>query len=271
MTVLLQDLLQDADGVLLENHASLTWHKAGSSGLVFASNTLVKSGAPSSFYRVVEDPGTRLLRVSAIVKVKESITESALGGVSACHDAVDGTAGYYFGIRSDGPVGSVRLFGWDALGSDLFPEESADYPIGLDDTEITIMLEVTATQVIGYVAGVAVISVTDASLAGTLVGLIGGWEASADNLYIKGPFTVQDLVDTPVAEECFPDTTTVVDDPADVTLSCLSDPATPTFTVPAPQYDIVLDDSCIPAGSLVDASWLVGDGSSVGEPDLVVG
>lgn len=240
MATLLSDLLQDSDGVLLQDHVGgITWHKAGSGDYTFASNKLVK-GAGTGFYRATEDPGTRLVRVIGSVHVLESAFESAVGGVSACHSDVDGTAGYYFGIRSDGPIGSVRLFGWDDVGADLFPEESADYDVAIEDTDIELTLEITETEVKGYVNDELKITVTDASLAGTLVGLIGGWEdPGAEGMRMLGPFSVEDSVVT-------------VDPEAEFTFLVNHRAKTVSFK------DLSTDSD----GSIVSWEWNLGDGNT---------
>lgn len=263
MAVLLSDLLQDDDDVLLQNHSGLTWHKAGSGDLKFSSNTLIKVSG-TIFYRAEEDPGTRLVRVSLTVHPLNSTFQSAFTGVSACHAGLDAVAGYYFGIRSDDPSDSVRLFGWDEDGNDIFTEEMTAYDPNLEDTDIEVTLEITETEVRGYVNDVLKITVVDATLVGTLVGLLGGWSTQGgEGMHLQGPFTVEGSVEEPVPAECFPDTSTAVSDPVVPTYDC-ADGAVTTFVEPTVLTQIVLDDSCIPAGTLEDYSWIIGDGADVG-------
>jgi hypothetical protein len=199
-TVVLSDTLEDVAGTLLEDHVPVgsptpfTWSKQGSQSIAIrAGNKLRSVGSGTEFYRASVDVGSADCCVKHSALAFDSAFQNALVGVSARHTAVDGLEGIYFGVRSGDPADSVRLFGWDENGDDLFVELSGAVPDDAQSALAEYQLVCEGTTASGYVNGELVLEQTGLpAMAGEIVGLVGGFadngSLGTEDLYSSGPF-----------------------------------------------------------------------------------
>lgn len=123
-----------------------------------------------------------------------------------------------------------------------------------------------------YLDGVH-LSDLDQNVAGWLGNHIGLEGAGFDSEMYLDNLTV--TYGDPAPPECYPDTSDAVADPSAAVLACLTSAVAPAFHHVNPPYQIVLDDSCEPVGTLEPFvsgdEWIIGDGQLLGSSGLLVG
>lgn len=199
MAVIFSDTLADSAAVTLQAHApvgsptAFTWTKTGAQDLICQADNKWRSGGSGlEEYLIEQNIGSANHSVSVWIKAFDSGTIDTFCGVIGAHGDPLGFEGIYFGVRSGAQATSLRMFGWDFDGNDLFTEVQAAVPAEAYNALAEYKLVIEDGVAYGYVNDV--LQITQAigvALTGEFVGLTGGVPVSAEDLYLTGPFTAE--------------------------------------------------------------------------------
>lgn len=239
----MSDSLQDALGVLLEDHVPVglipfAWeHRAGAASAQFdASNRLARLNIAFggiTWYSASVQPSVDNYRQKLIARVPASDTSAAPGGILARIQGIVNLSAVRFTMACSAFTPTFDLTAFNNL-SVSFATDSIPVPAELFDTDVELELISEGNIHTGYANGVQVCQIVDVGnlLPSGKVGIYCDYRIDRTPR-LKGPWELYTFVEDVV--ECFPDTTTVTADPEDAVMSCLADPAA-----------MELDDSCIP-------------------------